>query len=458
MPVPRLALDALRAVVGDRFVVTDPGVVAAHEVDWTGRWRGAAGAVVRPADGAEVAGVVRWARDHRLALVPQGGNTGLVGGAVPHDEAVVVDLRRLDALDDVDEAAAQVTVGAGVTLADLQAHVASHGLEVPVDLGARATATIGGMVATNAGGTHVVRHGTMRAQVLGVEAVLGTGDLVQANLPGLVKDNTGYDLVALLCGNEGTLGIVTRVRMRLVSAPPARIALLLGFPSLTHAVAVLPALRARPGLAAVEVMRNDGIGLVAGHLGASFPLQPIPACALLVELVGDQPEVDAEGLLSAIARADEATVAAIEPAGRAGLWRWREAHPEAAAAHGLVHKADVTLPLARLAAFSDRVDGAVEGAAPGALTIVYGHLADGNLHVNVVGPAADDEGPIDAVLELVLELGGSVSAEHGIGRAKRGWLVRQRGDAAVDAMRAIKSALDPDGILNPGVVLPPVSG
>jgi FAD/FMN-containing dehydrogenase len=331
--------------------------------------------------------------------------------------------------------------------------VAPHDLAVPVDLAARDTATLGGMVATNAGGTHVVRHGSMRAQLLGLEAVLGSGDIVRSNLAGLLKDNTGYDLVGLLCGSEGTLGIITRVRLRLVPAPHARVVMLLAFPSVADAVAALPALRARSGLAAVEMMRRDGIDLVASHLGATFPLQPVPACALLVELVGDEPEGDAAALVRTTGIADEATAVATEPAAGAGLWRWREGHPEAAAARGLVHKADVTVPFDRLAQFSERVDDEVARLHPGALTIVYGHLADGNLHVNVVGPAADDDGPIDAVLGLVLELGGSVSAEHGIGVAKRSWLVRQRGEAAVQAMTAVKRALDPDGILNPGVLL-----
>jgi FAD/FMN-containing dehydrogenase len=201
-------------------------------------------------------------------------------------------------------------------------------------------------------------------------------------------------------------------------------------------------------------MRDDGIELVGAHLGATFPLQPVPPCALLVELVGDDPERDAAALLEAIALPDERTAVATDAAGCAGLWRWRELQNEAAAARGLVHKADVTVPFDRLTAFTGRVDGAIAPVAPGALTIVYGHLADGNLHVNVVGPAADDDRAVDAVFELVLELGGSVSAEHGIGIAKRGWLVQQRGEAAVAAMRAVKGALDPDGVMNPGVLLP----
>jgi FAD/FMN-containing dehydrogenase len=294
----------------------------------------------------------------------------------------------------------------------------------------------------------------MRAQVIGVEVVLGTGEVVAANLGGLLKDNTGYDLPGLLCGSEGTLGIVTRARLRLVPQLEPRLALLLGFPSVAAAVAGLPALRALASLHAVELMLADGIARVAGHLGATFPLHPVPPCAVLVELAGGDPTRDGATLVEVLGLADAATAVAGDDHGIDGLWRWREAHPETAAALGLVHKADVTLPAVTLATFTDEVGPVVDAAAPGAVTLVYGHLADGNLHVNIVGPAADDDAPVDAVLELVLRLGGSVSAEHGIGTAKRAWLVRQRGDAAVAAMRAVKDGLDPDGVLNPGVLLP----
>jgi FAD/FMN-containing dehydrogenase len=449
-------VDDVAAALGDDCVVTDPDVVAGHVVDWTGRWQGSTPAVLRPRSSDHVVTVVELARRHGVALVPQGGNTGLVGGSVPLSREVVVDLRRLDSLGPVDTVAAQVTVGAGATLAAVQAHVRAHGLALGVDLAARDSATIGGMVATNAGGLHVVRHGGMRAQVLGVEAVLGTGALVRANLAGLVKDNTGYDLPGLLCGSEGTLGIVTAVRLRLVPVPAARVVAWLGLASVGEAVAALPVLRQLPSLQAVELVRGAGLELVAEHLAQPPPLDPRPACALLVELGGAP-----EGLLDELAAgldhlgaAVVSSAAADDDAGMARLWRWREAHSEAAAARGLVHKADVTLPLEAMAAFVAAVDPAVDAAAPGATTLVYGHLADGNVHVNVVGLPADDPRPIDAVLELVLQHGGSVSAEHGIGTSKRSWLVRQRGTAAVDAMRAIKAALDPDGVLNPGVLLP----
>jgi len=444
------ALDALRDAVGASNVVTDPDVMAPHTTDWTGRWHGQALAVVRPIDTAQVQALVVAAQAHGFALVPQGGNTGLVGGATPAAGEVVVDLRHLDDLEAVDPAASQVTVGAGVTLQAVQEHVAASGLSFPVDLGARATATIGGMVATNAGGLHVLRHGSMRAQVLGVEAVSGHGEVVEANLAGLLKDNTGYDLAGLLCGSEGTLGIVTRVRLRLCPRPAHRAVALLALPSFDAAVAVLPALRAIEAVVAIEVMRGADLAIVRDHLGHAFPLDPLPAVALLVEVAGTG---DLTAALTGVVALGDADVVAIDSAGVAALWRWREAHPEAVAALGVVHKADVTLRPTATAEFVARVD-AVVAAAGATTTLVYGHLGDGNLHVNLVGPAADDDRAVDGVLELVLELGGSISAEHGIGRAKRRWLALQRGPAAVALMRATKAAWDPDGILNPGVLLP----
>ncbi|MGK2949095.1 MAG: FAD-binding oxidoreductase [Acidimicrobiales bacterium] len=446
-------LAELREVLGTAHVVTDPGLVAPHVTDWTRRWTGTTPAVVRPGSIDEVEAVVAAARRHGVALVPQGGNTGLVAGATPLGGEVVVDVRRLQQLQPLDRAAAQVTAGAGVTLARLQAHAAEAGLALGVDLGARDTATVGGMVATNAGGHHVLRHGSMRSQVLGVEAVLGTGARVAVNLDGLVKDNTGYDLAGLLCGSEGTLGILTAARLRLVPAAGERVVAFLGFGSVVSAVDALPDLRLLPELQALELLLADGIGVVADHLGRSFPLDPVPPAVLLVEVAGQAPLGALDEMLARLGQAVLATAVATDPQPQGDLWRWREAHPEAAAALGLVHKADVTLPLARLPRFVAELVPVVEAAAPDAVTLVYGHLGDGNLHVNVVGPLADDDRAVDAVLGLTLAHGGSVSAEHGMGRAKVAWMARQRDAGSVAAMRAIKAALDPDGILNPGAVL-----
>jgi FAD/FMN-containing dehydrogenase len=489
-PPDRFVAEA-RALVGEQHVLTDTDATATYTVDWTRRWSGSTRAVVRPGSTAELAELVRLARTHRVALVPQGGNTGLVGGSVPHRGEAVVSLRRLAGIEPVDTLAGQVTVDAGVTLSRLQQHAASAGLAFGVDLGARDSATVGGMIATNAGGLHVVRYGAMRAQVLGVEAVLGSGAIV-SRLGGLVKDNTGYDLAQMLCGSEGTLGLVTRARLKLIPAPRHVVVALLAMPSLAAAVERAADLRWRlPGVQALEVMAGDSLRRVADHLGSALPMAPNGADAfLLVEVEGA--EDPTEALAAALDRAGgasagEALDAAVATSSTeaARLWRFREAHSETAAAvaaarGGVVHKLDVTLPTSELAAFCHDVVALVETRWPGSVTFIYGHVGDGNVHVNVVepeatGPRAPCRGPAglpgsggtdsaidnaidnaidDAVLGLVVERGGSISAEHGIGVAKKRWLERNRSVSEVEAMRAVKAALDPDGILNPNVLLP----
>jgi FAD/FMN-containing dehydrogenase len=448
-------LTAARDALGEPAVLTDPGLTEGYSVDWTRRWRSPARAVVRPATTDQVESLVLAARRHGVALVPQGGNTGLVGGSVPRDGAeVVVSLRRLDDLGPVDVLAGQVTVGAGVTLAALQAHAATAGLAFGVDTGARESATIGGMIATNAGGVHVVRHGPMRAQVVGVEAVLGTGAVI-SRLGGLVKDNTGYDLAQLLCGSEGTLAVVTRTRLRLVADEPHVVVALLALPGLREAVSLAADLRDEVAeVRALEVMEGESIRVVASHLGADPPVAPDAAAFLLVEAAG---RVDPTPALAAAIghyAASAPVAVGVERAERERLWRWREAHPEAGAALGVVLKFDVTLPAAAIAEFCARVSATLAAGWPAATTLLYGHVGDGNIHVNVVGPDPDDDAVDAAVLDLVVDLGGSISAEHGIGVAKRSWLARDRSAAEVVAMRAIKHALDPDGVMNPGVLLP----
>jgi FAD/FMN-containing dehydrogenase len=448
-------LTSARDAVGEAAVLTDPGLTEGYAVDWTRRWRGVARAVVRPATTDQVEAIVLTARGHGVALVPQGGNTGLVGGSVPRAGAeVVLSLRRLDDLGPVDVLAGQVTVGAGVTLAALQAHAATAGLAFGVDTGARDSATIGGMIATNAGGVHVVRHGPMRAQVVGVEAVLGTGAVI-SRLGGLVKDNTGYDLAQLLCGSEGTLAVVTRARLRLVADEPHVVVALLGLPSVGAAVSLAADLRHEVAeVRALEVMEGESMRAVASHLGADPPVAPDAAAFLLVEAAGRADPTPALAAAIGDHAASAPVAVGVERVEREHLWRWREAHPEAAAALGVVLKFDVTLPAAAIAEFCAQVPARLASGWPAATTLLYGHVGDGNIHVNIVGPDPDDDAVDAAVLDLVVHLGGSVSAEHGIGVAKRAWLARDRSVEEVAAMRAIKLALDPDGIMNPGVLLP----
>lgn len=453
-PVSAGFLAEVRAALGARWVVTDTERTATHGRDWTGRFVAAPPVVVRPGSCEEVAAIIAAARTHGVAVVAQGGNTGLVGGATPCDGEVVVDLRRLDAITDVDAEGGQLTAGAGATVAAVQAAATAAGWRYGVDWAARDTATIGGAVATDAGGLRFVRHGGTRRQLLGVEAVLGSGTTI-AHLPRVDKDNTGYDLAAVLCGSEGTLGVVTATRLRLV-APAGRLATaLVGFASTELAVAAAVELRrALVGLEAVELMVADGVELVraAGDLPAPFAT-PAPTLLLVEVDHPSDPEGALTGAVAGLPGVVDAAVAADGPR-RAALWRYREDHTTAINRLGPPHKLDVTLPLGELAGFVDAVGAIVAAVEPSARTWCFGHAADGNVHVNVTGLAADDDRVDGAVLDAVIERRGSISAEHGIGRAKRPWLARARSAGDLVAFEALRSAFDPDRICNPAVLVP----
>jgi len=442
----------LSAVVGERHCLTDADLRASFETDWTRRFAGTALAVIRPGSTEEVAAAVAACADARAGVVPQGGNTGLVGGSVPRGGEVVLSLRRLNSVAEVDPAAGEVTVGAGATLATVQDAARAAGWEFGVDLGARDSATIGGMVATNAGGAHVVRHGSMRAQLLGFEAVLADGTIL-SRMPGMAKDNTGYDLGGLLAGSEGTLAVITRVRLRLVPPLGYSTVAVVGYADAASAVAAAFELRRTlASVLALELFTDAGLELIMRHTGAARPFAvPMPVY-LLVEVASAEGD-PTEALVAALgAMGGDSAALATDAAGRHRLWQLRERHTEVVNAEGVPHKLDVSVPGPRFAELVEGAPLAVSAAAPGARTIVYGHVGDGNLHVNVLGPPPDDERADDAVLNLVLELGGSVSAEHGIGVAKVAWLVRDRGAETVAAMRALKAAWDPLGIMNPGVL------
>jgi FAD/FMN-containing dehydrogenase len=447
-------LEALRAVVGDEHVLVDDDVKRSFETDWTGRFSGRATAVVRPGSTDEVAAVVRACTDAGTAIVVQGGNTGLVGGGIPAGGEVLLSLTRLADLEDVDVPAAQVTVGAGVTLSSVQQHVRRVGLDVGVDLAARDSATVGGLVATNAGGIRVLRYGSMRAQVVGAEAVLADGSVI-SRLGGLAKDNTGYDLVSLLCGSEGTLGVLTRLRLRLVPQLRARAVALLALPDVEAAIRLLPTLRgALPDLVGAEMFLPAGLALVRAYGGLPAPFPEDHPVYVVLECASTSDPTDA--LVTAVAGLDgllDATVAT-DAAGQRGLWAYREQHTEAISAAGVPVKLDVSVPLRSLPELVRRLPDVVEAAAPAARLVVFGHVNEGNLHVNVLDAQDRGEQVSDAVLQLVAELAGSISSEHGVGRAKVAWLGLSRSQAEITAMRAVKDALDPKGLLNPGVLLP----
>jgi FAD/FMN-containing dehydrogenase len=450
-------LDALRSAVGPAQVLTDPDLRASYETDWSRRWHGESAAVVRPSSTEEVAAVLRACASAGAAVVPQGGNTGLVGGSVPRASSaspqVIVSTIRLRELEEVDQLAGEVTVGAGVTLSALQSHARAAGYGFGVDLAARDSATVGGMIATNAGGIHVLRHGMMRAQLVGIEAVLADGTVIR-RLPGLVKDNTGYNLATLLAGSEGTLAVVTRARLRLVPLLARRTVALLGVEGAEASVQLAGELQRRlESLSAVELFFEEGLQLVLEHAGGDRPFRDSHAAYLLVEAdASEDPTNELAAVIQAAGDLVGDAVLAGDQVGRDRLWRLRERHTEAISALGVAHKLDVGLPAPSLAAFIGAVRERVESVAPGARTFIYGHACEGNLHLGIVGPPPDDESVDDAVLRLTIEMGGTVSAEHGIGIAKTAWLEADRGVNDVAAMRAIKRALDPKGILNRGVL------
>ncbi len=421
MTGPPVVAERLREVVGPH-VITDGDVLRSYTTDWTGRFVGSSMAVVSPASAQEVAGVIAVCRGLGIALVPQGGNTGLVGGGVPLHGEVVLSLRRLGTLEPVDTLAGQVTAGAGVTLAAVRGAAAAAGWAYGVDLASRGSATVGGTVATNAGGIHVIRYGDTRAQIVGLEAVLGTGAVI-SHLSGLVKDNTGYHLPGLICGSEGTLAVVTAARLRLVPAMPERTVAMLAFPTVSAALEASATFRrSLSGVEACELFLASGLDLVCSVTGMHPPFAAPHPVYLLVEAAD---RVDPTGSLAEVAGSVddvEDVVVATDPGRRAALWRYREAHTEAINTLGPPHKLDVTLPLTSLPDFVDQVAGVVGAIDPGARTWLFGHVGDGNIHVNVSGLRPEDDTVDDAVFQLVAAFGGSISAEHGIGTAKRRWL------------------------------------
>ena len=450
----------LRRLIGDEGVVTDPAIKRGYEVDWLGKYIGSTLAVLRPANLDHVAAAITYCYERGIAVVPQGGNTGLVGGGVPLHGELVLSLAKLNDVGPVETESAQVTVAGGAILQAVQGAAAAHGLDFGVDLGARASATIGGMIATNAGGLRTIRFGVMRAQVLGVEAVLGTGAVV-THLSGLSKDNTGYDYPGLITGSEGTLAVVTGARLRLVPRFGAKATVLVALSSLSDAIAIASKLQvALPDLDAIELMMKSGLELVGWHREVKPPFEARHPVYLLVECAAHQSplprliaelETEQDSIVDSIIAVDERT--------RLWLWEWREGHVEAATAYCARNQLrpaqafDVSLPARILARFVESLPDLVAGASPGAVPFLYGHLGDGNLHLRVVG-GGDPSTLESAILEDVARCGGSISAEHGIGASRRGALHLNRSAVEIDLFRSIKRAFDPKWILNPNVLLP----
>lgn len=441
-------VDALRGIVGAGNVLDDPEVTERYLVDWTGRFRGAASVVVRPGSTDEVAAVVTWCAANGIAIVPQGGNTGLVGGGVALDGEITLNLERMHAIESVDPVAGQLVAQAGTTLASVQRAALDARWAYGVDIAARDSASIGGTVATNAGGLRVLRYGDTRRQVTGVEFVTGTGDVI-ADLSGTLRNNTGYHLPSLVCGSEGTLGVVTRVSLRLVPQFTERATALIRFESDADACAAAETLRrVLPAAESIEVFFAEGVRLVCDTFDLPPPFTSVEGGYVLVEASDTSDPTDALGVAVG-SLAGVADVAVANDAGRrAALWQYRELHTDAISRAGIPHKLDIAVPPGGIAAFVAAVPDVVGDAR----LILFGHAGEAALHVNVLGPSPDDYSVDDAVLALVKEHGGSISAEHGIGRAKRNQLGYSEAEATL--RRGIKAAFDPHGIMNPAVLVP----
>lgn len=450
-------LHEFESIVGASHALHEDELVASYSTDWTGRFKGSTPLVLRPGTTEEVAQILRIASDASVALVPQGGNTGLVGGSVPLRGEVVLSLLRLNVCEPVDVLAQQVTLGAGVTLAQAQNHVSPFNLAIGVDLAARDSCTIGGMIATNAGGINVVRYGPMRDQLLGVEAVTADGSSI-SHLEGLEKDNTGYHLPGLLAGSEGSLAVITKARLRLHPHLEERCSAMLAFKSVGDAVSATAQLRRSvPDLHAVEVIFREAMDLVSDYISTSIPVRSDGSAWLIVEAASSSDPTDE--LAQAIDDLGDLVLDVAvghDSTSRAGLWQFREKITEAIATRGTPHKLDVTLPASELAEFVSRIPEIISGVDQRATAVMFGHLGDGNVHVNVLGDDGlePDNEVESAVLGYVAQLGGSISAEHGIGTAKKEFLHLNRSREEIAIFRAIKSSFDPKGILSPNTLIP----
>ena len=465
-PLPPGFVEACAAVVGEANLATDPAAIEPYVTDFWRQHQGRTPLVVRPGSTAEVAALVRLAAGARVPLVPQSGNTGLVWGGIPDASGrqVVLSLQRLARIRHVGPAGDHLVAEAGCVLADVQAAAAAAGRLFPLSLGAEGSCRIGGNVSTNAGGLNVLRYGMTRDLVLGLEVVLADGRVWDGLTP-LRKDNTGYDLKQLFVGAEGTLGIVTAAALRLFPEPRERVTLWLGIASPRVAVELLRRFQTGLGelISSFELLTSFGVEAAATHLpGVRRPLSQDHPWHLLIELAwtfGEGLRERAEAVLADAIEAGlvaDGTIAESE-AQRAMLWRIREGQSEATRGMGFIVRSDVTVAIADLPVLIERVRLWVEAEVPEVRLIPFGHVGDGNLHFNFVAPPeeVDRLKPVllDRLYDEVTRLGGSISAEHGIGRLKRGQLATRKPALDLELMRRLKRALDPDDILNPGVIV-----
>ena len=464
-------LDRLAGLLGPKGYTIDPDSMAPWLTDWRGKYTGHAAAMLSPASTEEVAAVVRLCAEEQVALVPQGGNSGMVGGATPDatGDQLLLSLRRMNRMRSIDTAARIAVAEAGVILETFHQEALAHGLRFPLTLGGKGSATIGGLVSTNAGGTQVLRHGTMRALVAGIEAVLPDGSIFDGLAP-LKKDNRGYDLRHLLCGAEGTLGIVTAASLHLVPAAAARRTAWIAIDSPEQALILLRQLDLSIGreLEGFEIIPNACLDAVLRHIPQTrAPIAAVHPWYVLAELAGESDQALSDALERELAAALDAglirdVVIAKNDRESDDFWRLRDSISEAERAEGPALQHDVSVPVDRMPTFIAHNPARLTAAFPGTRALSFGHLGDGNVHHHVQPPVGVDGAAWLAehgaavsrlVYAHVIELGGSLSAEHGIGQLKRDVLAELDSPARLAALRGVKAGLDPSGIFNPGKLI-----
>jgi FAD/FMN-containing dehydrogenase len=464
-------LDRLKDAVGPKGFSTDPDEMAPHLEEWRGKYHGHSPLLLKPASTAEVSAILRLCNDSGTALVTQGGNTGLVGGQIPLHGEVLLSTQRLNKLRALDESGMTLTAEAGVTLAQVQEAAAARNFLFPLSLASEGSCTIGGNIATNAGGTHVLRYGMTRALVLGLEVVLANGTVLEM-LRALHKDNSGYDLKQIFIGSEGTLGVVTAACLRLFPQPDVSVTALAAVPSPEAAVKLLGAMQTHTGgmLSAFEMMPRIAMELVTKHIaGTRDPLGAASPWYVLMEATGGRHANLAasfeDGLAAAITDGLVTDAVVASSAAQAqSLWKLRESISESQKREGASIKHDIAVPVAAIPAFLAKATPAVLAVVAGARPVSFGHLGDGNKQFNFNSPKPGDDAAFldlweevqQTVHDIVKEFGGSISAEHGIGAMKVAQLPRYKSHEELDAMRALKRAFDPKNILNPGKLIPPV--
>ena len=460
----------LKAVVGEKGFTEDPNDIAPHLEEWRSKYHGRSSLMLKPASTAEISALLSICHETGTAIVPQGGNTGLVGGQIPFHGEVLLSLQRMRSIRVLDAPGMTMTVEAGLVLAEAQAAAAGAGLIFPLTLGSEGSCTIGGNISTNAGGNHVLRYGMMRALVLGLEVVLADGRVLPM-LKTLHKDNSGYDLKQIFIGSEGTLGVVTAATLRLFARPAQSVVAFVAVPSPAAALALLGHMQARTGglLSAFELISRQAMDLLLRHIpGVRDPLDQPSPWYVLVEVSGGGGAGLDDQVQAALADAMAQNfvtdaIIAHNQAQAKSFWHLRESISESQKREGASIKHDISVPVAAIPAFIETATAAVLAKFPGARPVTFGHLGDGNLHFNFNAPPGGDEAFLAewdemqlTVHDIVKEFGGSISAEHGIGTMKRDLLLRYKSTEELDAMRALKSAFDPKNILNPGKVVPPI--